>query len=80
MLTRRGQNIIKSTLTIIMWMYIVDLNLYDCVTVQKFLSHNIQYMKATKNWWENGFWIGLSDTNSEGTWVWINNVTEVEQR
>lgn len=47
---------------------------------QAFVSHSIETMKTGKYFWDNSFWLGLRDTAVEGTWVWINNVTEVEQR
>lgn len=47
---------------------------------QKFISHTIEDMKSGSDIWQNAFWIGLTDRVSEGHWVWVNNVTEVEQR
>ncbi|KAG8013671.1 hypothetical protein GBF38_022151 [Nibea albiflora] len=48
---------------------------------QKFVGDTIENMKvSSSNEWKNAFWVGLRDTEIEGTWVWINNVTEVEQR
>uniref|UniRef100_A0A3P9LVW4 C-type lectin domain-containing protein n=1 Tax=Oryzias latipes TaxID=8090 RepID=A0A3P9LVW4_ORYLA len=38
------------------------------------LEHNVLKRKRSR------FWIGLTDKVIEGRWVWINNVTEVEQR
>ncbi|XP_028252058.1 hepatic lectin-like isoform X2 [Parambassis ranga] len=47
---------------------------------QTFVSNSIQNKKTSSQWWENGFWVGVTDKEAEGTWVWINNVTEVERR
>ncbi|CAI5696704.1 unnamed protein product [Oreochromis niloticus] len=57
-----------------------DLVVIDDQEEQKFVSSKIQNMKTSRQWWENGFWIGITDIETEDRWVWINNVTEVEQR
>ncbi|CAG10612.1 unnamed protein product [Tetraodon nigroviridis] len=57
-----------------------DLVVIDRPEEQTFVSHTIETMKTGKYIWENSFWIGLKDEEVEGTWMWINNVTEVEQR
>ncbi|XP_030574619.1 CD209 antigen-like protein C [Archocentrus centrarchus] len=57
-----------------------DLVVIDDQEEQKFVSNSIENMKSSSVHWHNGFWIGITDIEIEGTWVWINNVTEVEQR
>lgn len=47
---------------------------------QTFVSHNIETLIRGRPFWDSSFWLGIRDTEIEGTWVWINNVTEVEQR
>uniref|UniRef100_A0A8C4END3 C-type lectin domain-containing protein n=1 Tax=Dicentrarchus labrax TaxID=13489 RepID=A0A8C4END3_DICLA len=52
----------------------------EYVNNNKFVSEIIESIRHERNVWESGYWIGLTDTVTEATWIWINNVTEVEQR
>ncbi|TWW72158.1 CD209 antigen-like protein C DC-SIGN-related protein 2 [Takifugu flavidus] len=56
-----------------------DLVIVDSPEEQTFVSHNIESLIGSKPFWDSSFWLGLRDTEIEGTWVWLNNVTEVEQ-
>uniref|UniRef100_A0A671U7I1 C-type lectin domain-containing protein n=1 Tax=Sparus aurata TaxID=8175 RepID=A0A671U7I1_SPAAU len=57
-----------------------DLIVIDNKEEQRFVSDCDENTKSEYYMFGDGFWIGLTDRKSKGTWVWINNVTEVEQR
>lgn len=57
-----------------------DLIVIDNQEEQKFVSATIETLRGKQDSLENSFWIGLTDTKTEGSWIWINNVTEVEPR
>ncbi|XP_008282344.1 uncharacterized protein LOC103358956 [Stegastes partitus] len=55
-----------------------DLLVINNLEEQQLMSENFVRKSSSNIWWENGYWMGLTDLVSEGTWVWINNVTEAE--
>ncbi|XP_034015854.1 CD209 antigen-like protein E [Thalassophryne amazonica] len=55
-----------------------DLVVIDNWEEQQLLNDNYKTDSTSKTWWENGYWIGLTDIETEEKWVWINNVTQVE--
>ncbi|KAG7237234.1 hypothetical protein INR49_032567 [Caranx melampygus] len=57
-----------------------DLVVIDSPEEQTYVSETIRTLKGLRGKWENGFWIGLTDMEVKKTWVWVNNVTELEQR
>nr|XP_020446664.1 CD209 antigen-like protein E isoform X2 [Monopterus albus] len=56
-----------------------DLVVIDNPEEQAFVSVTVTNVQGDITW-QNGAWVGLTDIETEGTWVWITNVTEVEQR
>ncbi|XP_029973554.1 CD209 antigen-like protein C isoform X2 [Salarias fasciatus] len=57
-----------------------DLIVIDSPEEQTFVGNSVKKMVQGLNVWQNGFWVGLTDMDTEDHWVWINNVTEVEPR
>ncbi|XP_044023024.1 C-type lectin domain family 4 member M-like isoform X2 [Siniperca chuatsi] len=55
-----------------------DLLVINNLEEQQLMSDNFPKQSGSSVWWANGFWIGLTDVVIKGTWVWVNNVTEVE--
>ncbi|XP_019940818.1 CD209 antigen-like protein E [Paralichthys olivaceus] len=57
-----------------------DLVVIDNQKEQEFVTEGIKSFFSPRGGWTRGSWIGITDIEKEGTWVWLNNVTEVEKR
>ncbi|XP_077394996.1 C-type lectin domain family 4 member K-like [Festucalex cinctus] len=57
-----------------------DLVVIDHPNEQTYVNHIIESLRIGFYVWENGLWIGVTEMKPEGTWLWINNVTESDQR
>ncbi|XP_055004135.1 CD209 antigen-like protein C [Boleophthalmus pectinirostris] len=57
-----------------------DLLVINNLEEQMTINNNYPKITATGPQWKMGFWIGLTDTVSNGTWVWVNNATENNTR
>ncbi|XP_039897760.1 C-type lectin domain family 4 member M-like isoform X2 [Simochromis diagramma] len=55
-----------------------DLLVINNLEEQLLITDNFQKVSSSGVWWQNGYWVGLTDAVTEGTWVWVNNVTEVD--
>ncbi|XP_004540730.3 C-type lectin domain family 10 member A-like [Maylandia zebra] len=55
-----------------------DLLVINNLEEQLLITDNFQKVSSSGVWWQNGYWVGLTDVVTEGTWVWVNNVTEVD--
>ncbi|XP_005916854.1 CD209 antigen-like protein E isoform X1 [Haplochromis burtoni] len=55
-----------------------DLLVISNLEEQLLITDNFQKVSSSGVWWQNGYWVGLTDVVTEGTWVWVNNVTEVD--
>ncbi|XP_069391831.1 C-type lectin domain family 4 member E-like [Paralichthys olivaceus] len=56
-----------------------DLVVINNLEEQILVNENLPQLSTRNNiWWLNSFWMGLTDVVAHGTWVWVNNATEVE--
>ncbi|KAM4620555.1 uncharacterized protein ACJ7VT_007224 [Polymixia lowei] len=55
-----------------------DLLVIDNWEEQQLITDNFPRVTTSGVWWSNGFWMGLTDIEVEGTWVWVNNITQEE--
>ncbi|XP_034432959.1 asialoglycoprotein receptor 1-like [Hippoglossus hippoglossus] len=58
-----------------------DLVVINNLEEQILLNENLPHPRTSSFiWWQNSFWMGLTDVVANGTWVWVNNVTDVETK
>ncbi|XP_037097885.1 CD209 antigen-like protein D isoform X1 [Syngnathus acus] len=57
-----------------------DLIVIDYPNEQSYVNHISQFLNNRFYLWEKAQWIGVTEGKTEGTWVWINNATESEER
>ncbi|XP_053192107.1 CD209 antigen-like protein E [Scomber japonicus] len=50
----------------------------DMIVINNWEEQQLINDNYPREWWQSGFWIGLTDVVLKGRWVWINNVTEAE--
>ncbi|XP_024860748.1 CD209 antigen-like protein E isoform X2 [Kryptolebias marmoratus] len=54
-----------------------DLVVINSLEEQLSLNVNFPRLQSSSSmWWMNGFWIGLTATENQGAWLWVNNKTE----
>ncbi|XP_037097884.1 CD209 antigen-like protein E isoform X2 [Syngnathus acus] len=55
-----------------------DLLVIDNLQEQVLINENAPKVTSSSVWWQNGFWIGLRDIESQGRWTWLDNTSAIE--